>query len=132
LLDEEKDNLFQTFEGVMMSAAKEKMQMPQYKKKLEKSVIKVNFRLQIAQDEYFETNLVLQGDQSSFNKGRLDDFDIEILAAPEDLMWFSANTRNTVHMITHKNQFGKKKMIIKNGFHKISKLLLVSKVLVFG
>jgi len=132
LLDEEKNNLYETFEGVMLSANSEKMTMPKFKSKLEKSVIKVNFRLEIAKDEYFETNLVLDKGQASFNKGRLTDFDIEIWAAPEDLMWFSANKRGTVHMLTHKNQFGNTKMIIKNGFHKVGKLLLVSKVLVFG
>ena len=54
MLEEEKNNLYETFEAVMISANKEKMEMPKYKAKLEKTTIKVNFRLQIAQDEYFE------------------------------------------------------------------------------
>jgi hypothetical protein len=129
--EDEQNNLFGTFEAVIMSAVNEKMTIPKWKKKLEKADIKANISLQVGQDEYFQTYLILDHGKAEFKAGHLDCFDIELIAAPEDMMWFSNKTYSTVTMITKKNEWGFPKLRAKKGMRNIGKLLFVSGVLTF-
>lgn len=52
------------------------------------------------------------------------------MADPGDLLYFSNGTNSTVHMVTKKNRFGKRKLKIKKGGRNLGKLLKISKILV--
>ena len=67
------------------------------------------------------------------NRGKLDEYDLELMSAPEDLMFFSNGENSTVHMILKKNRFGYKKLRFSkgsNGKHNLGILLKLSKILV--
>lgn len=130
--DEERNNLFETFEAVILSAINEKMGIPKWKKKLEKADIKANITLQVGKEEYFQTYLIIDHGKAEFKKGHLDQFDIELIAAPEDMMWFSNKTYSTVKMVTKKNEWGYTKLRAKKGMRNIGKLLFISGVLTFS
>jgi len=49
------------------------------------------------------------------SKEKLDNYDLEITADPEDLMYFSSGENSTLHMMFKKNKFGFKKLRYKKG-----------------
>ena len=44
------------------------------------------------------------------SKGKLEEFDLEIMATPEDLMFFSNGENSTLNMMLKKNKFGERKL----------------------
>ena len=67
------------------------------------------------------------------NRGKLDEYDLELMSAPEDLMFISNGENSTVHMLLKKNRFGYKKLRFSkssNGKRNLRILLKLSKILV--
>ncbi|MHA2210300.1 MAG: hypothetical protein ACXABV_14145, partial [Candidatus Thorarchaeota archaeon] len=66
------------------------------------------------------------------NRGALDEFDLEIIADPEDLMYFTNGQYSTLKMMTSKNRFGKRRLRYKSGTtgRNMGKLLKLPRILV--
>ena len=70
------------------SIVKEKKMVAKSNKKLNKLIAGVNLGLQIEKDYIFWLYLKAEGGNFVLNRGKLDDYDFQLLAAPEDLMFF--------------------------------------------
>lgn len=130
--ESEKQNLFDTFKAVIESIVNEKKMVPKSKKKLDKLVAGVNLGLYIEEDYLFWLNLKAEGGNFVLNRGKLDDYDFQLLAAPEDLMFFCNGENSTIHMVTNKNRFGERKLKIQKGTtgRNLGKLLKFANLLV--
>lgn len=126
----EKKFLFITFSGVINAIIEDKRKNPKNIKVLNSFEGNVNLGLQIEEEYYFWLNLTAKDGDYKLNRGRLENFDLELMADPEDLMYFSNGTYSTVHMVTKKNRFGKRKLKVKKGGRNLRKLLKISKILV--
>jgi len=129
----EKDNLYQTFQAVINSIVREKKTMEKYDKLFETFEARVNLGLQMEDDYYFWVNLIIEDGEVSLNRGKLEDnYDLILLSAPEDLMFFTNGENSTLHMLMKKNRFGERKLRFKKGTTglNLGKLLKLSKLLV--
>ncbi len=129
--EEEKMNLFETFKSVVESAIEERKKVEKWAKKIYKNQLRAQITLQIGEDEYLPLKLILENGNLTFELGNLENYDIELIAEPEDLMWFSNKKYSTLTMLTKKNRYGYKKLRVKKGGRNIKKLLFLSKLLVF-
>ena len=131
--ESEKENLFMTFQQVIESIIKDKRKNPKNLKLLNNFNAKINLGLQIEEDFYFWLNLIAHDGNFSLNRGKLDEYDLELMSAPEDLMFFSNGENSTVHMMFKKNRFGYKKLRFSkssSGKRNLGILLKLSKLLV--
>jgi hypothetical protein len=129
----EKDNLFTTFQQTIESVIKEKRSDPKNKKLLDKFNARIIIGLQIESDYYFWVNLVGKDGKFTLGKGKLDEYDLELRAAPEDLVFFVNGENSVVNMVLKNNQFGYKKLRFSKGStgkRNIGVLLKLSKILV--
>ncbi|MFX0180468.1 MAG: hypothetical protein ACFE78_09765 [Candidatus Hodarchaeota archaeon] len=111
----EKENLFITFKGVIESIIEDKRKNPKNLKTLNKFEAKINLGLQIYEEYIFWINLIANDGNYALGKGKLDEYDLEIIADPEDLMYFSSREYSTLHMMLKKNKFGFRKLRYKKG-----------------
>ena len=133
MLEYEKDNLFATFEAVVGSIMAEKLQDPKNQKNLKKFKAKINLGLEITEDFVYWVNLCAEDGVFQLGRGALnDDYDLILLSAPEDLLFFCNGENGVVHMMTKKNRFGRRKLRFSKGTTgwNIGKLLTLSKILV--
>ena len=133
MLELEKDNLFATFEAVVGSIIAEKLQNPKNQKNLTKFKAKINLGLEITEDFVYWVNLCAEDGIFQLGRGALnDDYDLILLSAPEDLLFFCNGENGVVHMMTKKNRFGRRKLRFSKGTTgwNIGKLLALSKILV--
>lgn len=129
----EKDNLFGTFSGVIKSIIEDKRRNPKNIKLLDKFKAKINLGLQIEKDYYFWVNLLAEKGNFNLQRDKLDEYDLSIMATPEDLMFFSNRTYSTLQMLMKKNKFGFKKLRFKKsstGKRNLGLLLKLPKILV--
>ena len=133
MLELEKDNLFATFEAVVGSIIAEKLQNPKNQKNLTKFKAKINLGLEITEDFVYWVNLCAEDGIFQLGRDALnDDYDLILLSAPEDLLFFCNGENGVVHMMTKKNRFGRRKLRFSKGTTgwNIGKLLTLSKILV--
>ncbi len=128
--ESDKDNLFITFSGVINAIIEDKRKNPKNFKLLNSFEGVVNLGLQVEEDYCFWLNLTAKDGNYKIDRGRLENFDLELMADPGDLLYFSNGTNSTVHMVIKKNRFGKRKLRIKKGGRNLGKLLKISKILV--
>lgn len=128
--ESDKKNLFITFSGVINAIIEDKRKNPKNTKLLNSFEGVVNLGLQVEEDYYFWLNLIAKDGNYKIDRGRLENFDLELMADPGDLLYFSNGTNSTVHMVIKKNRFGKRKLRIKKGGRNLGKLLKISKILV--
>lgn len=130
--ESEKQNLYDTFKSVIESIVNEKRQDPKSNKKLNKLMAGVNLGLQIEEDDYFWLNLKANDGNLVLEREKLEEYEFQLLATPEDLLYFCNGTNSTVHMVTKKNVFGKKKLRIQKGTtgRNLGKLLKLANLLV--
>ncbi len=130
--ESEKQNLYDTFKAVIESIVNEKRQDPKSNKKLNKLIAGVNLGLQVEEDYYFWLNLNASGGNLVLERGKLEEYEFQLLATPEDLLYFCNGTNSTVHMVSKKNVFGKKKLRIQKGTtgRNLGKLLKLANILV--
>ena len=128
--ESDKDNLFITFSGVINAIIEDKRKNPKNFKLLNSFEGVVNLGLQVEEDYYFWLNLIAKDGNYKIDRGRLENFDLELMADPGDLLYFSNGTNSTVHMVIKKNRFGKRKLRIKKGGRNLGKLLKISRILV--
>ena len=130
--ESEKQNLYDTFKAVIESIVNEKRQDPKSNKKLNKLIAGVNLGLQIGEDDYFWLNIKATDGKLVLEREKLEEYEFQLLSTPEDLLYFCNGTNSTVHMVTKKNVFGKKKLRIQKGTtgRNLGKLLKLASLLV--
>jgi hypothetical protein len=131
--DQEKENLFLTFKQTIDSIIIDKKKNPKNEKLLNNFAAKINLGLQIDDDDYFWLNLTAEDGNYSLNRDKLDEYDLELKASPEDLLFFSSGENSIMNMMMKKNSFGKRKLRFSKGSkgrRNIGKLLKLSKILV--
>jgi len=131
--ESEKENLFITFQQTIKSVITEKRKIPKNKKLLDKFNARIIIGLQIEEDYYFWVNLVAKGGNFSLGRGKLDEYDLELRAAPEDLVFFVNGENSVLNMMFKKSQFGYKKLRFlkgSTGKRNLGILLKLSKILV--
>jgi hypothetical protein len=131
--DSEKDNLYITFKGVIESIIDEKRKNPKNEKLLNEFKARINLGLQIEEDYIFWLNLIANEGKYSLNRDKLDDYDLELISAPEDMMYFSNGQNSTLNMMLKKNVFGKTKLQFSKGStgkRNLGLLLKLPKILV--
>jgi hypothetical protein len=129
----EQNNLFITFQQTIEAVIKEKKENPKNGKLLNRFNAKVIIGLQVEEDYYFWVNLVANEGNYSLGKGKLDEYDLEIRAAPEDLVFFVNGENSVINMVLKKNSFGHKKLRFSKGStgkRNFGILLKLSKILV--
>lgn len=131
--ESEKENLFITFKGVIDSIIDDKRKNPKNLKLLNNFKAKINLGLHVEENFYFWLNLIGDNGNYTLERGKLVEYDLVIIAAPEDLMYFSNGQNSTLHMIFKKNRFGFKKLRYdksSTGKRNLVLLLKLSKILV--
>ena len=131
--DEEKENLFITFQHTIESIINDKRKNPKNQEMLENFKAKVNLGLQIDEDSYFWMNLEAENGNYSLNRGKLDEYDLELMSTPEDLLFFSNGENSTLNMLMKKNSYGFRKLRFSKssyGKRNLGLLLKLSKLLV--
>jgi len=131
--ESEQENLFTTFQQTIESVIKEKRENPKNRKLLNKFKARVIIGLQIEEDYYFWVNLIANEGNYSLGKGKLDEYDLELRAAPEDLVFFVNGENSVINMVLKKNAFGYKKLRFAKGStgkRNFGILLKLSKILV--
>ena len=131
--EEEKNNLFITFQQTIDSIIADKKKNSKNEKLLNNFNAKINLGLQIDEDNYFWVNLLAEQGNYSLNRGMLEEFDLELKASPEDLLFFSNGENSTLNMMMKKNSYGKRKLRFSkssDGKRNLGILLKLSKILV--
>ena len=123
--EEEANNSFELLKDVIETAIKEKYQIPKWKRKIDKANVRVNLKLLISEEETVYTNLIIEKGQYSVNKDRLEDYSLEIVADPIDLVWFVGNETSIIKMFTSRKW--KIKKLLLHPF----KALMVAGLLVY-
>jgi len=129
----EQDNLFITFKGVIDSIIMDKRKNPKNSKLIDNFKAKLNIGLQVTEDFYLWVNLIAENGVYKMNRDKLAEYDLEIMATPEDLLYFSNGEYSTLHMMLKKNVFGFKKLRYNkssNGKRNLGLLLKLPKILV--
>ena len=131
--DSEKENLYITFKGVIESIILDKRRSPKNLKVLESFQARLNLGLQIEQDFILWLNIIAKNGKYNLEKGKLEEYDLELIANPEDLMYFSNGENSTLNMMLKKNRFGTKKLRYdksSDGKRNLGLLLKLPKILV--
>lgn len=131
--ESEQDNLFTTFQQTIESVIRDKRTNSKNDKWLNKFHARVIIGLQMEEDYYFWVNLVAKEGNYSLGKGKLDEFDLELRAAPEDLVFFVNGENSVLNMVLKNNVFGYKKLRFSKGStgkRNLGILLKLSKILV--
>ena len=126
----EKENLSNSFISIVSCAIEEKKKIPKWKKKLQED-LRVSFKLHVYPTEFLYIHLLLKNGSYTLAEGKIDDYDFEILAKPEDLMWYSEGSYSLLKMSLTKNDFGNFKWKIKKGGRNLSSLLMIANLLIY-
>ena len=131
--DSEKENLYITFKGVIESIILDKRRSPKNLKVLESFEARLNLGLQIEEDFLLWLNIIAANGKYNLEKGKLKEYDLVLIATPEDLMYFSNGENSTLNMMLKKNKFGSKKLRYdksSDGKRNLGLLLKLPKILV--
>lgn len=131
--EEEKENLFITFQHTIESIIADKRKNPKNEKLINEYDAKINIGLQTDEDVYFWLNLKAEKGNYGLNRGKIDEYDLEVKVTPEDLLFFSNGENSILNMMMKKNQFGFRKLRFSkssNGKRNLGKLLRLSKLIV--
>ncbi len=129
----EKDNLFLTFKQTIDSIILDKQKNPKNENLLNNFNAKINIGLHVEEDFFLWMNLSAFKGNYDVKRGKLDQYDLEILATPEDLLFFSSGENSILNMMMKKNIFGYRKLRFSkgsNGKRNLGKLLKLSKIIV--
>ncbi len=124
--------LFQTFKAVIDDVIADKRKNPENTKTLDEFQARINIGLHVEEEFILWVNLIAEEGKYALNKGKLAMYDLELIADPEDLMYFTNGEYSTMKMMLGKNRFGKRRLRYKGGTtgRNLGKLLQLPKVLV--
>ncbi|MBN2228995.1 MAG: hypothetical protein JW779_05330 [Candidatus Thorarchaeota archaeon] len=127
-----QETLFLTFKTVIDDVIADKRRIPENAKILDEFEARINLGLHVEEDFVLWLNLVAHDGVYTLNKGKLDEYDLELISDPEDLMYFTNGEYSTAKMMTGKNRFGKRRLRYKGGTtgRNMGKLLKLPKILV--
>ena len=128
--DAERENLSNSFKSIVSCAIEEKKEIPKWKKKLQKD-LRVSFKLHVYPTEFLYITLLIKDGEYTLNNGKIDDYDFEIQAKPEDLMWYSEGSYSLLKMTISKNDFGHFRWELKKGGRNLSSLLMIANILLY-
>ena len=131
--EKEKENLFFTFKQTIDSIILDKQKNPKNENLLNNFNAKINIGLHVEEDFFLWMNLSAFKGNYDVKRGKLDQYDLEILATPEDLLFFSSGENSILNMMMKKNIFGHRKLRFSkgsNGKRNLGKLLKLSKIIV--
>jgi len=135
--ESEKENLYITFKGVIEGIIADKRKNPKNAKKLEKFKARINLGLHVDKEYIFWVHLIAENGNFILGKDKLEAYDLEIIATPEDMMYFSNGEYSTLNMMFKKNRFGYKKLRYDKGstgkrnlgiLLKLPKILVLDKI----
>ena len=129
----EMDNLFLTFKQTIDSIILDKQKNPKNENLLNNFNAKINIGLHVEEDFFLWMDLSAFKGNYYEKRGKLDQYDLEILATPEDLLFFSSGENSILNMMMKKNIFGYRKLRFSkgsNGKRNLGKLLKLSKIIV--
>ncbi len=127
-----QETLFQTFKAVIEDVIADKRKNPKNTKTLDEFEARINIGLHVEEDFLLWVNLIAEGGNYALNKGKLDEYDLELIADPEDLMYFTNGEYSIMKMMLGKNRFGERRLRYKGGTtgRNMGKLLQLPKILV--
>jgi putative sterol carrier protein len=127
-----QETLYFTFKSVIDDVIADKKKNPKNAKTLNEFEARINMGLHVEEEFILWLNLIAEGGEYSLNKGKLEEYDLEIISDPEDLMYFTNGEYSTMKMMTGKNRFGKRKLRYKGGTtgRNMGTLLKLPKILV--
>ena len=130
--DAAQETLFLTFKAVIEDVIADKRKDPKNTKTLDEFQARINMGLHVEEDFILWVNLIADNGNFSLNKGMLEEYDLEIISDPEDLMYFTNGEYSTMKMMVTKNRFGIRKLRTKGGTtgRKMGILLKLPKILV--
>ncbi|TFH09752.1 MAG: hypothetical protein E4H14_03865 [Candidatus Thorarchaeota archaeon] len=130
--DATQETLFLTLKSVIEDVIADKRKNPKNTKTLDEFQARINMGLHVEEDFILWVNLVADSGNYTLSKGKLDEYDLEIISDPEDLMYFTNGEYSTMKMMTGKNRFGKRKLSYKSGTtgKNMGMLLKLPKILV--
>ena len=83
-----QETLILTFKAVIEDVISDKRKNPKNAKTLDEFQARINLGLHVELEFILWTNLIAEDGKYSLNKGMLEEFDLEIIADPEDMMYF--------------------------------------------
>ena len=127
-----QETLFFTFKSVIEDVIADKRKNLENTKTLDEYRARINIGLHVEEKFIMWVNLVAEGGNYILNRGKLDNYDLELISDPEDMMYFTNKTYSTMKMMLTKNRFGERKLLFKGGTtgRNYGKLLKLPKVLV--
>ncbi|MHA2003471.1 MAG: hypothetical protein ACW960_05125 [Candidatus Thorarchaeota archaeon] len=127
-----QETLFLTFKTVIEDVIADKRKNPKNTKTLDEFQARINIGLHVEEAFILWVNFVAAAGEYEIKKGLLEEYDLELIADPEDLMYFTNGQYSTIKMMTSKNRFGKRRLRYKGGTtgRNMGKLLKLPKILV--
>ena len=126
--DTQRETLFLTIKAVIDGIIADKRENPKNAKRLNSFEARINIGLHVEEDEMVWINLVAKDGQYLVEKDTLEEYDLELISDPEDLMFFCNGQYSVMNMMMKKNRFGKRKLRFKGRAY--GKLLALPKILV--
>jgi hypothetical protein len=126
--DTQRETLFLTIKAVIDGIIAEKRENPKNTKRLDSFEGRINIGLQVEEEEIVWINLIAKNGEYTVSRDALEERDLELIADPEDLMFFCNGQYSVIHMMMKKNRFGKRKLRFKGKAY--GKLLALPKILV--
>lgn len=129
----EKENLFLNFKQTIDSIILDKQKNPKNENLLNSFNAKINIGLHVEEDIFLWLNLSAFEGNYDVKRGKLDQYDLEIFATPEDLFFFSSGENSILNMMMKNNIFGHRKLRFSKGSEgkrNLGKLLKLSKIIV--
>ncbi len=126
--DTQRDTLFLTIKAVIDGIIADKRENPKNTKKLDSFEGRINIGLHVEEDEILWINLVAKNGKYLVERDALEEYDLELISDPEDLLFFCNGRYSVMHMMMKKNRFGNRKLRFKGRAY--GKLLALPKILV--
>ncbi len=126
--DTQRETLFLTIKSVIDGIIADKRENPKNTKRLDSFDGRINIGLQVEEDEIVWINLIAENGEYTVSRDTLEERDLELIADPEDLMFFCNGQYSVMHMMMKKNRFGKRKLRFRGRAY--GKLLALPKILV--
>jgi hypothetical protein len=128
----QQETLFLTFKAVIEDIIADKRKNPKNKKTLDTFQASINIGLHVEEDFIFWVHLISDKGNYILEKGMLDEYDLELIADPEDFMYFVNRQYSTIKMMLTKNRFGNRRLQYRGGTtgRNLGKLLKLRSILV--
>ena len=83
-----QETLYQTFRSTINDIIIDKKKNPKNTKKINKFDARINIGLHVEKDFYLWVNLIAENGSFELGKGQIEEYDLELISDPEDMMYF--------------------------------------------